>query len=117
MVPVRTAAEQDLAQSWLSDPAGFRVRLDELLGLAPADPNNQLTSFLTRAATVTVLRYGGVVEGGALEQVRAELTTGRRAEWATAAAEPAPLLAAGQVAPQPTNVARRLMLDPTCANR
>jgi len=106
---VTSADERDLVSRWLSDPAGFRLGLDELLGLRPPNVSDQLTSYLTRAATVTVLRYSGVDAARAAQQVSQEVVSLRRVDWAGAK-----LLAVGEVAPQPTRAARVLVTDRTC---
>jgi hypothetical protein len=108
-VPVDSAAERDLVQAWLSDAHGFRVGLDELLGRETPKPEDQLTSFLTRAATVTILRFSGTDSGQAAEQVRDELTTLRRVER-----EGTRLVGASQIEPQPNREARVLATDPSC---
>lgn len=109
-VPVRTATERNLAAAWLSDRAGFTLGLDALLGLRAPDPKDQLTSFLTKAATVTVLRYSGVDARGADDRVRHELTSRRRVE-----APGVRLVMASEVSPQPSGIVRVLGAAPTCA--
>jgi hypothetical protein len=101
--------ERDLVSQWLSDPAGFRLGLDELLGLRPPNVSDQLTSYLTRAAAVTILRYSGVDAARVAQQVSQEVVSLRRVEWAGAR-----LLVVGEVAAQPTRAARVLETDRTC---
>ena len=108
-VPVTTEPERALAQHWLSDPGGFRLGLDELLGLALADPSNRLASFLTRAATVTLVRYSGVDLADAQLRVRGELTALRRVDWADAR-----LVSAATIAPQPGGSVRTVVDDRLC---
>ena len=108
-IPVRTPAEQDLVETWLSSPQGFSLRLDELLGLQPPKPSDQLVSYLTRAATVTTLRYVGVTPGAAAARVRTELLDQRRTEWSDAR-----LAEVSQIAPQSNNAPRTVSTDPTC---
>lgn len=108
-VPITTEPERALAQQWLSDPGGFRLGLNELLGLRPADPSNRLASFLTRAATVTLVRYSGIDPGEAQLRVRSELTSSRRVDWAGAR-----MVSAATIAPQPTGSVRTVVDDPLC---
>jgi hypothetical protein len=108
-VPVVTEPERALAQQWLSDPAGFQVSLDEVLGLASADPANRLASFLTRAATVTLVRYSGIDAADAQLRVRSELMSLRRVDWASAR-----MLSAATIAPQPGGAVRTAVNDPLC---
>lgn len=108
-VPVTSEAERALVQAWLSDARGFRLGLEELLGLKAANPRDQLASFLTRAATVTILRYAGTDRDQAARQVRAELATLQRVEWPDAK-----LLAASAIAPQPNRSPRTVRPDPSC---
>lgn len=108
-VPVRTAAEQALVEAWLSDPAGFQLRVRELLDLKAPKPTDQLISYLTRAATITVLRYDGLDPALARDQVRDELLTARRTERAGSK-----LIGVSQIEPQPGGNRRSLVTDPTC---
>lgn len=108
-VPVTTEPERALAQQWLSDPDGFRLGLGELLGLALAEPGDRLASFLTRAATVTLVRYSGVDLAEAQLRVRGELTALRRVDWSDAR-----LVSAATIAPQPSGSARTLVDDRLC---
>jgi hypothetical protein len=85
------------------------VSLNELLGLKTPSATDQLTSFLGRAATVTILRYSGGGTAAAAERVTGELTLLRRVEWPDAK-----LLEASQIAPQPDRSPRSLVTDPTC---
>ena len=108
-IPVRTAPEQALVESWLSRREGLTVPLDELLGLEVAPPTDQLGSFLTRAATVTILRYG-LVEPAELDQrVATELRGLRRQEW-----EGIRMVEAATIAPQPNGTGRRVSPDLGC---
>lgn len=111
-VPVRTAPERVLAQRWLSDSRGFSLQLDELLGLRRADPDDQLVSFLTRAAQVTTLRYAGIEPEQTQRRVASELTTLRRVDWPGTQ-----LVAASTIAPAPDGSPRSVLLDPQCASR
>ena len=97
---------------WLGDPQGFSLGLDELLGLRQPQASDQLSSFLTRAATVTLLRYSGVDAQSAEMQVREELARNRRADWAGGR-----LLAVSEIAPQPNRAARVLATDPDCRSQ
>jgi hypothetical protein len=108
-VPVRTAAEQDVVSSWLSAPAGFSLGLGELLYRRPPKADNLLASFLTRAATVTVLRYSGLDAGQLTTRTRADLVGQRRAEWTDAR-----LVSAAEIDPEPNGTPRVLSVDPTC---
>ena len=108
-VPVTTAAERDLAAVWLSDRAGFTLGLSALLGLQAPSPKDQLTSFLTRAATVTILRYTGLGTQQANDRVRQELVAMRRVEQPQTK-----LLLASEIDPQPNGTARVLATVPSC---
>lgn len=108
-VPVETPAERELAAAWLSDRAGFTLNLNELLGLTPPQANDRLTSFLTRAATVTILRYSGLSTAQADERVTQELTAMRRVETPDIK-----LLLASEIDPQPNGTIRVLTTVPSC---
>lgn len=108
-VPVSTAAERDLAAAWLSDRAGFTLGLGALLGLEAPSAKDQLTSFLTRAATVTILRYAGLETEQANSRVSQELVAMRRVERPEAK-----LLLASEIDPQPNGTARVLTTVPSC---
>ncbi len=108
-IPVTTAPEQRLVQSWLSDPAGLTIPLDELLQLRPARITDHLGSFLTRAATVTILRYAFVPPGELQDRVTRELTTQRRQDWTGIR-----MVAASSIAPQPSGGSRQIVEDPSC---
>ena len=109
-VPVSTAAERNLAAAWLSDRAGFTLNLTELLGLQGPKPSDQLTSFLTRAATVTILRFEGLTTSAATDRVRTELTALRRVERPESK-----LLLASLIDPQPNGTDRVLTTVPSCS--
>jgi hypothetical protein len=108
-IPVTTAPEQRLVQSWLSDPAGLSIPLDELLQLRPARITDHLGSFLTRAATVTILRYAFVSPGELQNRVTRELTTQRRQDWTGIR-----MVAASSIASQPSGGSRQIVEDPSC---
>ena len=109
-VPVRTAPEQQLAQGWLSDASGFHLDLDQVLRLAPVDTSNQLTAFLSRAASVTTLHHAGADLSTARTRIFDELVTLRRQE-----PEGFAVTFAGRVDPQPGGSARTLVVDRACA--
>lgn len=111
-LPVTSAVEQELMSDWLGDPQGFSLGLDELLGLRQPQASDQLSSFLTRAATVTLLRYSGVDAQSAEMQVREELARNRRVDWAGGR-----LLTVSEIAPQPNRAARVLATDPDCRSQ
>lgn len=108
-IPVSTPPEQRLVQEWLSDPAGITVPLAELLGRRPARISDQLGSFLTRAATVTVLRYAFVAPQDLQARTFAELATLRRQDWTGIR-----MVAASAIAPQPSGGRRQIVEDPSC---
>ncbi len=81
----------------------------QLLGLAPPAPDDQLGTFLSRAATVTVLRYADGDADALSRQVSTELEQQRRTDWSGAR-----LLTVGAVAPQPSGGKRTLVEDPSC---
>lgn len=108
-VPVTTAPEQRLVQAWLSDPAGLTIPLTELLQLRPANTTDQLRSFLTRAATVTILRYAFVSPAELQSRVIRELITQRRQDWTGIR-----MVAASSIAPQPSGGRRHIVEDPSC---
>lgn len=109
-VPVVSPVERRLVESWLSRPTGFALPLGELLGLQPADVRDQLAAFLTRAATVTVLRFDDTDRAELDRQVTEELIASARVERPDARVS-----AAFTVAPQPNGAARTLTTDPACA--
>lgn len=108
-IPVSTAPEQALVESWFAGPGPLTIPLDELLGLRVPPAGDQLGSFLTRAATITILRYGLVEPGELQQRVSAELRGLRRQEW-----EGVRMVGAGTIAPQPTGVGRKVLADPGC---
>jgi hypothetical protein len=108
-VPVTTAAEQRLVEAWLSDPTGVSVPLAELLELRPARVGDRLGSFLTRAATVTILRYAFVTPAELQARVTTELATQRRQDWTGVR-----LVAVSSIAPQPGGGPRTLVEDVGC---
>jgi hypothetical protein len=108
-VPVTTLPEQRLVQAWLSDPAGLTVPLNELLQLRPARTSDQLGSFLTRAATVTILRYAFVPPAELQQRVTRELIAQRRQDWTGIR-----MVAASSIAPQPSGGRRQIVEDPSC---
>ena len=108
-VPVTTPPEQRLVQAWLSGPAGLTIPLDELLRLRPAKTTDQLGSFLTRAATVTILRYALVPPVELQDRVTLELTTQRRQDWTGIR-----MVAVSTIAPQPGGGRRQIVEDPSC---
>lgn len=108
-VPVRTATERGLVATWLAGSGPVVVPLDGLLGLRTPQADDQLDSFLTRAATVTVLRYGLVDPAELARRVGTELRDGRRQDW-----EGVRLVEAGEVLPTSSGDGRRLVADPAC---
>jgi hypothetical protein len=108
-IPVSTVPEQRLVSTWLSDPAGLTIPLEELLQLRPAKSSDQLGSFLTRAATVTILRYAFVQPTELQARVTTELATQRRQEWTSIR-----MVAASSIAPQPSGGPRQIVEDPSC---
>ena len=108
-VPVRTPAERALVGTWLAGPAPAVVPLDELLGLGAPPVTDQLASFLTRAATVTVLRYALVEPAQLQARAAAELVAGQRQEW-----DGIRLVEVVGVAPTPTGTGRVAVADPPC---
>ncbi|MFC7624059.1 hypothetical protein [Microlunatus sp. GCM10028923] len=106
-LPIRTDGERELAERWLSDRAGFGVSTRELFGLAA--PKDRLTGWLSRAATVTVLRYRGIASATALGRASEEVRLARRADWPEAR-----LVSVQQVAPRPDGTARTAVDDPGC---
>ncbi len=108
-IPVRTAPEQELVRSWISAPDGFSLPLSQLLGLAKAGTDDQLGSFLTRAATVTLLRYAFVTPTELQRRVATELSTLRWQEWTGVR-----MVEASSIAPQPSGGTRTLITDPPC---
>ncbi len=109
---VTSAAEEDLVADWLSDSQGFNLGLNELLGLRSPEPTDQLGSYLTRAATVTLLRYSGIQAEAAAKLVGEELVRHRRVEWPGGT-----LLAVSAIAPQPNRAPRTLVTDPSCRSQ
>ena len=108
-VPVRTTTERALVATWLGGSGPVVVPLDGLLGLRPPQADDQLDSFLTRAATVTVLRYGLVDTAELAARVDTELRDGRRQDWAGVR-----LVEAGQVDPTSSGAGRVFLADPAC---
>jgi hypothetical protein len=108
-VPVRTVTERDLVAGWLAGSGAAVVPLDGLLGLRAPQADDQLESFLTRAATVTVLRYGRVDPAELAARVDTELRDGRRRDW-----DGARLVEAGQVEPTSSGSGRRFVVDQAC---
>ncbi|HZA72628.1 MAG TPA: hypothetical protein VE476_06915 [Propionibacteriaceae bacterium] len=108
-IPVTTPPEQRLVQAWLADPVGVTVPLSELLGLRPARTSDQLGSFLTRAATVTILRYAFVAPQDLQARALGELATLRRQDWTGIR-----MVAASSIAPQPSGGRRQIVEDPSC---
>jgi hypothetical protein len=108
-VPVTTVPEQRLVQAWFSDPVGLTIPLEELLELRPPRTTDQLGSFLTRAATVTILRYAFVSPVELQDRVLRELSTQRRQDWTGIR-----MVAASSIAPQPSGGQRQIAEDPSC---
>ena len=108
-VPVRTSSERALVSAWLAGRQPVRLPLDELLGLRVPAPSDRLGSFLTRAADVTVLRYGLVSPVELQARVDDELVSLRRTEW-----EGIPLVEVATIAPSPTGAGRRVLDDIGC---
>jgi hypothetical protein len=108
-VPVTTAPEQRLVEEWFADPRGLTIPLEELLQLRPARTSDQLGSFLTRAATVTILRYAFLQPGELQARVTRELASQRRQDWTGIR-----MLAASSIAPQPSGGRRQILEDPSC---
>jgi hypothetical protein len=108
-IPVTTPPEQRLVETWLADPDGVTVPLNELLGLRPARTSDQLGSFLTRAATVTILRYAFVAPQELQARALGELATLRRQDWSGIR-----MVAASSIAPQPGGGRRQIVEDPSC---
>ncbi len=108
-LPIQTEDERELAEQWLSGPAGFGLSTRELFGLAAPDAEDRLASWINRAATVTVLRYQGVAAATALGRASEEVRLLRRTEWADTR-----LVTVQQVAPRPDGTARVLVDDPEC---
>ena len=110
-IPVASSVERRLVEGWLSRPTGFSLPLTELLGLRQPDVRDQLAAFLTRAATVTVLRYADTDRAELTRRVTAEVIATERVERADTR-----LTAAFTVAPQPNGEPRTLAADPACAS-
>jgi hypothetical protein len=110
-IPVATTGERRLVESWLSRPTGFSLPLTDLLGLRQPDARDQLAAFLTRAATVTVLRYADTDRTSLARQVTQQLVTTERVDRPETR-----VTAAFTVAPQPNGAARTLVADPACAD-
>lgn len=108
-IPIATEVERALVERWLTDPAGFTLPLPELLGLRKPDVRDQLATFLTRAATVTVLRFAGTTPSALTDDVSAQLVQGQRIDRPERR-----LLDAFAVAPQPTGAPRTLTSEPAC---
>jgi hypothetical protein len=111
-IPVASDVERRLVEDWLSRPTGFSLPLTELLGLRQPDVRDQLAAFLTRAATVTVLRYADTDRGELTRRVTAEVIATERLERPDGPR----LTAAFSVAPQPNGAPRTLAVDPACAS-
>ena len=111
-IPVASSGERRLVESWLSRPTGFSLPLTELLGLGQPDVRDQLAAFLTRAATVTVLRYADTDRTWLTRQVTQQVIATERVDWPRTR-----VTAAFTVAPQPNGAARTLVADPACASR
>ncbi|QDP96626.1 hypothetical protein FOE78_12520 [Microlunatus elymi] len=79
-VPVNTESERALAEAWLNSPTGFGVDLPVLLGTATASADDQLASWLSRAASVTTLTYTGETAATLADRGQQQLTSLRRAE-------------------------------------
>jgi hypothetical protein len=109
-IPVGSDVERGLVESWLSQPEGFALPLTNLLGLRQPDVRDQLAAFLTRAATVTVLRYSDTDRARLTRDVTEELIAAQRVDRPDTR-----LSAAFTVAPQPNGAVRTLQPDPACA--
>ncbi|HEY0215100.1 MAG TPA: hypothetical protein VGC57_01765 [Cellulomonas sp.] len=107
-VPVRTASERAVVDAWLSPASVAEIPLDEVLGLRAPQPSDQLGSFLTRAAMVTVLRYGASTPATLQDRTADQLRTGRREEWDDR------LIEAVTVAPTADGTHRVPVDDPSC---
>ena len=83
--------------------------LDELLRLRPARITDQLGSFLTRAATVTILRYAFVAPWELQARAPGELATLRRQDWTGIR-----MVAASSIARSRAAVRRQIVEDPSC---
>lgn len=110
-IPIASDVERRLVESWLSRPDGFGLPLTSLLGLRQPDRRDQLAAFLTRAATVTVLRYANTDRLTLTRVVTEQIARNQRV-----ARPELELRAAYTVAPQPNGAARTLSPDPACAN-
>lgn len=108
-VPVKTEAERLLADSWLSDPAGFSLSLDSLLGLKAPAADDRLASWLVRAGTVTSLTTARDVATLNTQILSVELLERRRAELTAGS-----LVQVQQVAAQAGGAARRVTTDQVC---
>lgn len=108
-IPVRTGPERRLVQQWVSEPNGFTLGVRELLRLRPPRSDDQLGSFLTRAATVTVLRYAFVSPAQLQSRVSEELRTLRRQNW-----DGVEVVAVNSIAPQPSGGRRIVVNEPAC---
>lgn len=108
-VPVRTAGERTVVDAWLSPTSAVDVPLDEVLGLRTPQPTDRLASFLTRAATVTVLRYGTSTPTTLQTRTADQLRTSRREE-----ADGDRLIEAVTVAPTADGSRRVAVDDPSC---
>ncbi|MGI3784050.1 MAG: hypothetical protein ACRYG2_25080 [Janthinobacterium lividum] len=107
-IPVRTASERAVVDAWLSSTSVAEIPLDEVLGLRASQPSDQLASFLTRAATVTVLRYGASTPATLQTRTADQLRSGRREEWDDR------LIEAVTVAPTADGAGRVPVDDPSC---
>jgi hypothetical protein len=108
-VPVKTPTERQLVAAWLAGSGPVVVPLDGLLELSTPQADDQLDSFLTRAATVTVLRYGSVEPAALAGRVAEELRDGRRQDW-----DGVRLVEAGEIDPTSSGAGRRLVVDQAC---
>ena len=110
-IPVASSGERRLVEGWLSRPTGFSLPLTELLGLGQPDVRDQLAAFLTRAATVTVLRYADTDRTWLTRQVTQQVIATERVDWPETR-----VTDAFTVAPQPNGASRTLVADPACAS-
>ncbi|MGY4719245.1 hypothetical protein [Naumannella cuiyingiana] len=108
-VPVKTAAERDLANAWLGAPSGFAVDLAPLLGHRPAADANRREQWLVRGAAAFSLGLAGPGAAPTTERLVRELSGNERRE------DPAVrLLQAEQIRPDPTSGRRQATADTSC---
>lgn len=107
-IPISSDVERRLVERWLSSASGFVLPLTGLLGLSQPKPTDQLATYLTRAATVTVVRYG-TNRLWLSDQVTQQLIASQRVDWPDVT-----LTEAFTVAPQPNGAVRTLVADPEC---